>query len=402
MPPAETPPIRPALLYAAALVWVVFAAYTYGSHLWQATAVGLTRGDGSLAFGDDTINFWAAPYLALRGRIMEVYDFQAFHAFQVTTLGGPIHLYHYSYPPTAILLTLPLGLLPYPGGWAVWTLGGWLAFALALRAAWPAPGPAVLLYALAVPAVLMNLLTGQTGAWMAALMAAGLMALARRPWIGGAALGVLAVAKPQLALLVPVALLAGRCWAALWSFSATAASLAVLTLAIFGLAPWDAYLARAGVLQATILEDGTGVWHLMVSVFVAVRHLPAPVGVAYAAQGLAALAAAALVARAWWRPGPEPQRLAVLVLGSLFVTPYIQVYDLVLMAFVPPWLLAVLPARAVVPAVAPLLLMPVLAPFVAVTTGLGIGCLLALPALVLACRDQAALGNNRASSQKAM
>jgi hypothetical protein len=391
-------PLRADIMRAAALIWVAVALFLLASHLRQETAVGLTAG-GTLAFADDTINFWAAPRLALEGRVAEIYDFAKFHAFQSSVLGGPIHLYHYSYPPVAILLTLPLGLLPYLWGVAAWFVGGWVAFAASVRRAWPAggrkPGNCVL-YALAAPAVLVNWMTGQSGTWTASLLGGGLMALDRRPILAGILLGAL-IAKPQMALLVPVALVAARRWAALAACAATAAVLVLASAALFGTDPWWAFVEREPILRRWILEDGTGVWHLFTSVFVSVRHLPASVPAAYAAQGVSCLAALVVVARAWSAPAPQPAKNALLVMSGFFATPYIQVYDLVVATLAPLWLIS-LPAvngterRLRLLGFIPLLLAPLATPMVAQATGVNIGWLLLVPTLctaVCACRRRA-------------
>ena len=327
------------MLRRLAVLWIACAAFLLAWQLWRDTAVGLTAGS-DVAFGGDFINFWSAPRLALLGRVDEVYDAGRFHAFQKEVLGGPIQLYHYSYPPTATLLTLPFALLPYLAGWAAWLLGGWLALAATLRAAWPGGGrgwrdPA--LYALALPATLVNSLTGQNGAWMTAVLGGGAMLLDRRPGLGGALLGLLAV-KPQLALLVPVALVAGRRWRALGAFALVGAGLAAASVALFGLDLWWAYTDRVAALRHRILEDGTGVWELFASVFVTVRQLPAPLPAAYAAQAVVALFAAAAVVLAWRRPVAPASKNVVLVACTLVATPYVQAYDLVVAALVPLWL----------------------------------------------------------------
>jgi len=383
--------LRPWLLRGAALLWVALAAALLLDHFRAHLVVGLTAGDGKAAFGGDSINFWAGARLAIEGRLDVIYDFDRYHAFQTAVVGGPIHLYHYSYPPVALLLTWPLGLLSYPGAWAVWTLAGWVLFLLVMRRAWP-PGPLrsldALLFALAAPAVTMNVWTGQTGAWIAALIGGALMLLPRRPVLAGALLGLLVV-KPQLAVLVPVALLAGRRWAALFACAGTAATLLLASVLLFGVEFWGAYLRRTEELRGWILEDGTGVRQLFTSVFATARGLSAPVGMAYALQAAATLIAAALVWIAWRRPAPQPARNAVLVLCTLLATPYVQVYDLVLVAFVPLWLLASLPEgdprrTPVWLASVPLILCALVAPFVAVWTGFGPGPVLILPALAMA------------------
>ena len=278
-------------------------------------------------------------------------------------------------------------------------VGAAVAWLATVRAAWPTTERRwsdVCLYALAVPAFFVNALTGQVGAWMAALGGAGLMLLERRPVLGGALLALL-TAKPQLALLVPVALLFGRNWAALASFVATSAVLLLATFVLFGLDVWLGFLAQLSVVRAVILEDGTGNWHLFASVFVMMRHLPAPLFVSYTAQFVSATVALALVANAWRSEAPQRHRNAVLVMAVCFTTPYILVYDLVITALVPLWLF---PDAAVasewrpfrLAALVLLVMAPFLIPIIALRVGFEAGPLLLAPALVVAvqaCRESA-------------
>jgi arabinofuranan 3-O-arabinosyltransferase len=236
--------------------------------------------------------------------------------------------------------------------------------------------------------VLLNWLTGQTGTWTAALLGGGLMMLDRRPVLAGILLGAL-VAKPQTAVLVPAALLAGRHWRPLIACAATAASLVAASLVLFGSGLWWQFAGRAQLMRHWILEDGTGVWQLFVSVFVSIRHLPAPLAAAYAAQGVAALAALAFVVWAWASRAPARAKYAVLVMAGFFATPYVQVYDLAAAALVPLWLLG-LPSRSGVrvslSSSVPLLLAPLLTLMVVRLTGLNPGWLLLLPALAASVR----------------
>ena len=289
------------------------------------------------------------------------------------------------------LLCLPLGVLPYLGAVACWMIGGCLVFLLTVLCAWPRKAPRVfdvVLYSLAIPAVIMNVKFGQTGTWVAAVLGFGLMTLERRPVVSGILLGLM-VAKPQLGLLIPIALIAGRRWTALVSAAATAATLIAATVAWFGMAPWWAFVERMPVLQQRILEDGSGVWQLFTSVFVAVRHLPASVTAAYAAQAAAAVVAAVLVGWCWSREVPQSAKNAALMMGLFFATPYAHVYDLVATALVPLWLWQAMPSKGPrrgvgLLAFTVLILAPSLMTLAVVGFGVSIGFLLLLPAFVYA------------------
>ena len=125
-------------------------------------------------------------------------------------------------------------------------------------------------------------------------------------------------------------------------------------------------------------------WHRNVSVFMAASRLGVGLSAAYAAQMVAALIAAALVAYAWFKDAPAPARNATVMIGVLLATPYLQDYDLVLGAFIVVWLGAARrdgrPLTQI--ACAAILLMPLLASPLAKLTGLAFG-----PLFVLAGAD---------------
>ena len=93
---------------------------------------GLTDGMGR-PFGDDFVNFWSGPFLAWHQRSAEIYNFSAFHAFEQSVVGASLMGYHYSYPPTLLLLSAPLALIPYGPALVLWLCAGWFAFYRALR-----------------------------------------------------------------------------------------------------------------------------------------------------------------------------------------------------------------------------------------------------------------------------
>lgn len=369
-----------------AICWIAVAGVVYCVDLLQQTRDGLTNG-ALRPFGDDFINFWSAAYLGWHGRVATVYDWKLFHVFETGVVGAAIDFYHYSYPPTLIVLTAPLAVMPYVPALFVWLLGGWLAFYAALRAARPKPGTWWL--ALATPAVFINAVGGQNGAWTAALLGGGLSLLERRPVIAGVLFGMLTV-KPQLGVLLPIALLAGRQFRAFAAAGGTAALLLVASVLLFGAHLWPVYFHHTAVLRHAILENGTGVWHRMVSVFVFAQRLGADIAMAYSAQAAAALVVAVVVAVAWFRDVPPAAKNALLVLGTCLATPYVQDYDLVVGAFVVVWLGQLYPAgdRAT-PAVigaALILLAPLFASSLAHATGLEVGPLFIVPVFVIAAQ----------------
>jgi hypothetical protein len=174
------------------------------------------------------------------------------------------------------------------------------------------------------PAALLGLLLGQSSVLMGALFAAAAMTLERRPILAGACLGLL-VCKPQLILLVPLALVAGRRWRAALSAAASAAGLGLASLAVFGPGVFTAWL-RLAPLDLAVLDD-PDLWPKMIGLYPALRLLGAGAAVAAAAQSVLACGCAVVVWRVW-RRRPAPAALAVLAVCDLLATPYAFAYDL--------------------------------------------------------------------------
>ena len=374
-----------------AVTWAIAAGIFYCYDILRDTGASLTTNGRPL--GDDFVNYWSGAFLAWHGRAADVYNWPAYHAFQQGVVGDTVGAFHYSYPPVLLVLTVPLAALPYLPGLAAWLFAGWFAFYRALSMA--LPGRDALLLALATPAVFLNAYGGQNGTWTAAFIGGGLCLIERRPFVAGMLFGLM-IYKPHLALLIPVALLAGRQWSAIAGAAVSACALLLASVLLFGTEIWRDYLHFAGHLRHTILEDGSGVWHRMTSVFVFARRLGADVPNAYLMQAVMGLLAAGVVAFAWRRNAPMPIKSAALVLGTFLATPYLQDYDLVLGAFAVVWLtrpemLAHYSERIALIACGLIFTVPLLASALGNMTGLAFGPLFLLPAFILTAR--AALGD---------
>jgi len=375
----------PTTVVTVARSFVAAALFGYFFDLLHQTHNGLVNAAGR-PFGDDWVNYWSGGYLALHGQAETVYNLGAFHAFQQTIVGSPLNGYIYSYPPVALLLTAPFALIPYAPGLFVWLSSSWYAFYRALKLAMPQGG--ALLLALATPAVLVNAVGGQNGTWTAALLGGGLALLERRPYLAGALFGMM-VYKPHLALLVPVALAAGRQWRAFAAAALTAGLLLAASLLLFGPEIWAHYLRNLEALRQFILEEDVAL--RMVSVFVAMRSLGASVTTAYWVQGLFAVGACLAVFAVWFKNVPPAVRNAVLLLATCFTAPYLQDYDLVFATMAVAWLWQQ-PVRtdgeerALQISCGLFLLLPLVAAALRHLTGIAFGPLFVLPLFVVALR----------------
>jgi hypothetical protein len=319
----------------AAYCRVFLALYLAIGLLWVGLADGLIDRMGK-PLGTDFINVWAAGRLALAGEPQAAWDWTRHgEAEREAVDGAEIPYYGWHYPPIFLLVAAPLALLPYAAALAAYVALGLVLYALLMRRVVPAPEGMVA--ALAFPGVFSNVGHGQNGFLTLALLGFGLLQLERRPALAGALLGLLAY-KPQFAVLVPLALLAGGHWRALLAAAASAGGAALLSLAIFGPASWDAFFASAALTRGIVLEEGATGWERIASVFAAARMLGAGVGAAYAAQAVAAVAAALSVAWLWRGRAPLRLKAAGLCAAIPLATPYLLDYDLIILALPIAWL----------------------------------------------------------------
>ncbi len=130
-----------------------------------AAIVWLTMGDGLLdpkgkPIGTDFVAFFSASALALEGEAAAVFDGETIYAAERAAVDGDATgFFPWFYPPTFLIVVLPLALLPYGWALAAWlgtTLFGYLAVIRRI-----APVPEAIWLAIAFPAVLVNIGHGQ-------------------------------------------------------------------------------------------------------------------------------------------------------------------------------------------------------------------------------------------------
>jgi hypothetical protein len=277
--------------------------------------------------GVDFSSFYAVSKLTLAGEPEAAFDIDRLTAVAHAVTPGSKAVYQWAYPPTYQLLILPLALMPYGVALTVFLGLTFGAFAAALSGL-----PQLAGYRLALlcsPAIFLCAISGQNGMLMAALFAGGFALLERRPFWAGLLFAALAF-KPQMGVLLPVALLAAGQWRTLLGTATGVFCLGGAATAVFGVGLWTLFFEHLEIAQR-LVQAGQLPWPKITSAFVFFRYLGAPVAVAYAAQLLTALGAAVSVALVWRKRGPQPLAWAVLVSATLLVTPYMFLYEFVLL-----------------------------------------------------------------------
>ena len=279
--------------------------------------------EGAAVNGRDFFGFWSSAALAAAGRPDAAYAIGPDRTFEQSTM----------YPPVMMVLCWPLAQLSYVPALLVWVLVGTALYAWSLSrlVGWRMAALATV----GTPAAFWNLVSRQNGYFTAVLVFWGLGLVERRPVFAGILLGTLSF-KPQLGLLLPVALAAGGHWRACVAAILCAGLLAAFSMFVFGPAAWIAFLDRVD-LQRRVIELAALSWTRMPTVFALMRLLGASLWGAYLAQGISAVAAAAAVGVLWYGRCPLGVKSAGLAVGIFLATSYIWDYDMVILVFAAAW-----------------------------------------------------------------
>jgi len=332
MPSIEKPGSRQRMTMLAT---VALLAGLYG---W-AEVLSTTDHPGSIGlnyncFGTDWMVFYAAGQRAEAGATTGLYDGVAFTA-QLNAqfhelLRQSLEFRPFLYPPHLLLLLMPFGLLGFHASYILFLVASFAALCGALSL-W-IKDRRVLLSAIAVVAVSLvassMVVLGQNGFLTTALLVGGFGWRRQRPILAGILFGVLTM-KPQLGLMVPVAMIAGRDWRVLGSAAVTALLLIGISVMLFGIEPWQDWIGIglhpsaefADRVYRTNIQWGEGI-------FATVRSLGVPVDGARLAQIIVTLGAAVTVCWACRRPIRPDLQLAILLVATPLAAPHVAVYDL--------------------------------------------------------------------------
>jgi glycosyl transferase family 87 len=270
----------------------------------------------------------AAAMVGLDDGYPSLYDLSA-QARAIRALGPEFNVQPFISPPPLAWLVTPLTGLPFVGALLIWTA----LLLAALLWTWYllAPGEgaaraAHLLLWLGVFPVAFGVMVGQPGALVAAAVAtAWWLIRANRLLAAGVVLSLL-VLKPQLALLVPLALLVAgyRKTFAAWLLASAVIGIAALYL-----------LGADGVARYrdVLAQTQTAAWDITRR-----YSISGPLGLGWPLR-VAEVGVLVLTVVAAWRQRRSPERvIAAGIVGSLLFTPYLGFQDF-LMLFVAGWLL---------------------------------------------------------------
>jgi hypothetical protein len=293
--------------YRQLALGVILAVMAYRSgRLWLLTM-------GVEPLGADFSCLWAGARVALSDPA-RIYDFRFVTAYQGWPLGPQIR--PFIYPPSALLLLLPVGLLPLSAAYTAFTTAtGALFFGASQRAG--APWWVVLF-----PVVTLVAACGQVTFLVAALVLFGLV-LRNRQVLAGVLFAIAAAIKPQLLVLLPLGLLADRRWITLAAAAVTGLALCGLSAALWGWRIWFEWFGAVQRFQQEVVPAIPGLRESELTPF-AVLELN---GVPGALVFLLAPAALLIVWRTFRATDDALVRASAALGCALLISPYAMPYD---------------------------------------------------------------------------
>lgn len=324
--PGEHRAIPPALLnvcFALAVINLSFFPTAYLAHWWITDSAGL-------GIPTDFVNVWAAGRLALDGHPAQAWDWNIQKQVEVALLGQDFTGYFaWHYPPPFLFIASLLAHFPYAVafiGWALLSLVPYLAMMRAIVGR-----PFGLLLAVAVPMAFNNVLVGQNGFLTAALIGGTLYLMPVRPMLSGICLGLLSY-KPQYGLLFPLVLIAASQWTVFFTAAVVTVVMAVASWLAFGTESWQAFFHWMPMFSQAFLTEGKAPWWKMQSLFALVRTFGGTEQLAWIFHWIFAGAVAVVLALMWRSRVRYAVKAAALATGTLLTTPYLFMYDMMVLA----------------------------------------------------------------------
>jgi arabinofuranan 3-O-arabinosyltransferase len=318
--------IPQALLKVCFALFVINATFfpaAYFSHCWIYGANGQ-------AIATDFVNVFAAGKLVLQGHPALAYDWDIQKQVELELLKQDFPGYFaWHYPPPFLFVASFLAQFPYAVAFIGWVSVSILPYLAVMRAI---VGRAFgLVLAVGFPMVLSNTLVGQNGFLTAALIGGTLYLLPTRKVLSGVCLGLLTY-KPQYGFLFPVVLIAASEWTVFFTAGVTAVIVALASWLAFGTESWQAFFHWMPTFSQAFLVEGKATWWKLQSLYSLVRYLGGSEQLAWIFQWVLTAAVAATLVAMWRSHVRYSLKAAALAIGALLTTPYLFMYDMMVLA----------------------------------------------------------------------
>jgi Glycosyltransferase family 87 len=311
------------LCFVLFVINAVFFPTAFVAHWWIFDEKGL-------GIPTDFVNVWSAGKLVLDGHPAQAYDWDIQKQVQVAVLGQSYQgNFAWHYPPPFLFVASLLAHFPYTVAFIGWAAASLVPYVAVMRGI--VGRPFGLLLALAFPVVLTNTLVGQNGFLTASLIGGALYLMPMRPVLSGICLGLLSY-KPQYGLLFPLVLIAASQWTVFFTAGAVAVAMALASWLAFGTESWQAFFHWMPMFSQAFLTEGRAPWGKMQSIFAVVRYFGGTEPIGWLFQWIMSATVAVVLTLVWRSRISYPLKAAALATGTLLITPYLFLYDLVVLA----------------------------------------------------------------------
>jgi hypothetical protein len=311
------------LCFVLFVINAVFFPTAFVAHWWIFDEKGL-------GIPTDFVNVWSAGKLVLDGHPAQAYDWDIQKQVQVAVLGQSYQgNFAWHYPPPFLFVASLLAHFPYTVAFIGWAAASLVPYVAVMRGI--VGRPFGLLLALAFPVVLTNTLVGQNGFLTASLIGGALYLMPMRPVLSGICLGLLSY-KPQYGLLFPLVLIAASQWTVFFTAGAVAVAMALASWLAFGTESWQAFFHWMPMFSQAFLTEGRAPWGKMQSIFAVVRFFGGTEPLGWLFQWIMSATVAVVLTLVWRSRISYPLKAAALATGTLLITPYLFLYDLMVLA----------------------------------------------------------------------
>jgi len=315
-----------ALFNVCFVLFVINASFfpaAYVSHWWITDPSGF-------GIPTDFVNVWAAGRLVLDGHPAWAYDWDIQKQVEVAELGQTfIGHFAWHYPPPFLFVAAFLAQFPYAVAFIGWAIASLLPYLAMMRAI--VGRPFGWLLAAAFPLALNNTLVGQNGFLTASLIGGTLYLMPKRPVLASICLGLLSY-KPQYGLLFPLVLIAAGQWTVFFTAALVAVAMAIASWLAFGTESWLAFFHWMPMFSQAFLTEGRATWGKMQSIFALVRFFGGSEQLAWMFQWVMSGTVAVALALMWRSRVRYTLKAAALATGTLLITPYLFMYDMMVLA----------------------------------------------------------------------
>jgi arabinofuranan 3-O-arabinosyltransferase len=311
------------LCFVLFVINATFFPTAYFAHWWIFDVNGL-------GIPTDFVNVWSAGRLVLDGHAAQAYDWDIQKQVQVAVLGQSYPgNFAWHYPPPFLFVAALLAHFPYAAAFIGWAAASLVPYLAVMRAI--VGRPFGLLLAAAFPVVLTNTLVGQNGFLTAALIGGALYLMPARPILSGICLGLLSY-KPQYGLLFPLVLIATSQWTVFITAGWVAVAMAFASWLAFGTESWQAFFHWMPMFSQAFLTEGRAPWWKLQSAFALVRYFGGTEQQAWILQWIMTASVAVGLVLMWRSRISYSLKAAALAAGTLLTTPYLFMYDMMVLA----------------------------------------------------------------------